>query len=1243
MRVLVMVLLSLLPLSSCDPGSKTLHINLSPSNHPTSPGYGKKLPLFYGSHMLQVDFLSKPEQAPSKASNFLLKVLNQARVKILGSARTQLQPHERLTLINSAPSPAPALSPKHHGKSKRPHHRSKHHRKIHLPISPTSFDPPQGQDCDEFSCSEPLTQAPFGSPCGCVFPMQVVIDLSVPPYQLFPRIAELEVEVAAGTYLKQSQVRIMAANASIRDPGWTSVAMDLVPLVEKFDNMTALLTYERFWQKKVPLDMSLFGDYQVIYVHYPGLPSSPPTLDESSASGPAGSHQYPFTANVPSSMRTQKMNARTIAVIALSAFMLVLVCSGVTCFLLKWRNSSERSATTIGPAFTSPVTKRSGFKSMKSSSLASSTSVSFVSTMATCPPTVKTFSLAELEVATEKFSSNRILGEGGFGRVYHGIMDDGSEAAIKLLTREDQSGDREFIAEVEMLSRLHHRNLVKLIGICVEKRTRCLVYELVRNGSVESHLHGADKSKAPLDWEARMKIALGAARGLAYLHEDSNPRVIHRDFKASNVLLEEDFTPKVSDFGLAREATEGSHHISTRVMGTFGYVAPEYAMTGHLLVKSDVYSYGVVLLELLSGRKPVYMSQSQGPENLVTWARPLLTSREGVQQLLDPSLCGNYDFHNVAKVAAIASMCVHTEASQRPFMGEVVQALKLICNDMDETCEDSYSQRDSSSGPDSDFKGDFGLEHSWCAGGTPRLTYGSASPFVTMEYCSGPMEEIERRHSSNTLNLMSSCSFLSMIPIDDKLIDSRTDVFEVLAKGFDVYWSFGDLTMSELVHSCLGVCTRMFKENIKSDVVFSGIVSLVRSEKHFPACLDDYNSFGLKNFKLIFGISIVLVVLILFIQLLIVLALLGRFVFAPLAVCGFLLNKLNQMLASVDYVEKFLRSQQQTLAPTRYSYTDIIALTSHFKEKLGQGGFGSVYKGRLPGDRLLAIKMLHSSKSNGEDFINEVSTIGRIHHVNVVKLIGFCSDGLERALVYEYMPNGSLDKYIFSSSNSNHKFSSEKLNEIALGVARGINYLHEGCDMQILHFDIKPHNILLDHNFNPKVSDFGLAKLYPRDYNLVTVSAVRGTLGYMAPELISRSFGVISYKSDVYSFGMLLLEMASGKRNVDPRAENSSQVYYPSLIYDKLNQIPGEIVHDTETDIVINETEKKLCLVGLWCIQIRPSDRPPMSKVVEMLEGDVDSLQMPPKPFLATSRPEPSTMSYLNSSQDDHTTISEDD
>ncbi|CAO2174353.1 unnamed protein product [Urochloa humidicola] len=253
--------------------------------------------------------------------------------------------------------------------------------------------------------------------------------------------------------------------------------------------------------------------------------------------------------------------------------------------------------------------------------------------------------------------------------------------------------------------------------------------------------------------------------------------------------------------------------------------------------------------------------------------------------------------------------------------------------------------------------------------------------------------------------------------------------------------------------------------------------------------------------------------------------------------------------------------------------------------------------------------MLGNSNCNGEEFISEVATIGKIHHVNVVRLVGFCSEETVRALIYEYMPRGSLDKYIFSSEKS---FSWDKLNEIAMGIARGINYLHQGCDMQIVHFDIKPHNILLDHNFVPKVADFGLAKLFPRDNSFVPQSAMRGTIGYIAPEMVSRSFGAVSTKSDVYSFGMLLLEMAGGRRNADPDAGSSSQAYYPSLVY---RQLTGEQVGEISEDVDMHELEKKLCVVGLWCIQMKPRDWPTMSEVIEMLEGGVDALQMPPRPF----------------------------
>ncbi|XP_030540077.2 rust resistance kinase Lr10-like [Rhodamnia argentea] len=316
-------------------------------------------------------------------------------------------------------------------------------------------------------------------------------------------------------------------------------------------------------------------------------------------------------------------------------------------------------------------------------------------------------------------------------------------------------------------------------------------------------------------------------------------------------------------------------------------------------------------------------------------------------------------------------------------------------------------------------------------------------------------------------------------------------------------------------------------------------------------------------------------------------------------------------LAMDQQVEEFLQSNNNFL-PIRYSYSNIKKITSGLKEKLGEGGYGSVFKGRLRSGRMVAVKILKKGKANGQDFISEVSTIGRIHHVNVVGLIGFCFEGSKQALVYDFMRNGSLDKHIFSQGQGS-SLDCKEVYEIALGVARGIEYLHRGCNMQILHFDIKPHNILLDEDFTPKVSDFGLARLYPTNYNTVSLTAARGTLGYMAPELVYKNLGSISYKADVYSFGKLLMEMASGRKNVDGVAECSGQIYFPSWIHDQLSaglDVPVEQVSEEDRRIV-----KKIIIVALWCIQLNPSDRPSMRKVLKMLEGGLEGLQVPPKPL----------------------------
>ncbi|XVF26973.1 hypothetical protein REPUB_Repub14bG0066500 [Reevesia pubescens] len=553
--------------------------------------------------------------------------------------------------------------------------------------------PPPNNDCTSVTCTEPLTYTPPGSPCGCVWPIQVKLRLGVAIYTFFPLVSELAQEIAASVRLNHSQVRIMGANAASQELKKSTVLINLVPREVNFDYTTALSISKKFWSRQVFIKASLFGPYEVVYVQYPGLPPSPPAASSSVSAiddGPYSGHNNhgqemkPLGVDVPRKKR-DGLTRSMIAVIILSSFSAFVVCLGIIWLILLKYGACVKEPEHIP---LSPAKQSGATRAVMQSSMSRAPSMSISSSGMTYTGLAKNFTLNDIERATNSFDASRVIGEGGFGIVYEGILDDGTAVAVKVLKREDQRGGQEFLAEVEMLIRLHHRNLVKLIGICTEDNIRCLVYELVPNGSLESHLHGVDKGTDPLDWSARMKIALGAARGLAYLHEDSSPRVIHRDFKSSNILLEHDFTPKVSDFGLARTALdEGNKCISTHVMGTFGYLAPEYAMTGHLLVKSDVYSYGVVLLELLTGRKPVDLSQPPGQENLVAWARPLLTAKEGLETVIDPAIKSDISFDSIAKVAAIASMCVQPEVSHRPFMGEVVQALKLVCNEFEEKKE----------------------------------------------------------------------------------------------------------------------------------------------------------------------------------------------------------------------------------------------------------------------------------------------------------------------------------------------------------------------------------------------------------------------------------------------------------------------------------------------------------------------------------------------------------------------------
>ena len=294
-------------------------------------------------------------------------------------------------------------------------------------------------------------------------------------------------------------------------------------------------------------------------------------------------------------------------------------------------------------------------------------------------------------------------------------------------------------------------------------------------------------------------------------------------------------------------------------------------------------------------------------------------------------------------------------------------------------------------------------------------------------------------------------------------------------------------------------------------------------------------------------------------------------------------------------------------------------MTKSFTHQLGQGGCGVGYKGSLPDGHLVAVKMLKELKGDDEQFMNEVASISTTSHVNIVTLLGFCVQGSKRALVYDYMTNGSLERFIFNKHlEEKNSLSWGKLFEIAVGIARGLEYLHRGCKTRIVHFDIKPHNILLDENFCPKISDFGLAKLSVQKESTISIGVARGTVGYIAPEVFSRQFGVVSSKSDVYSYGMMILEMVGSTRttNNNTNCESNDELYFPRWIYENLDQY---CLDASEMSMSDSEVVRKIIVVGLWCVQVMPIDRPSMSQVVEMLESDLKDLQLPSKPLTPSS------------------------
>ncbi|XP_052142958.1 LEAF RUST 10 DISEASE-RESISTANCE LOCUS RECEPTOR-LIKE PROTEIN KINASE-like 2.1 isoform X1 [Oryza glaberrima] len=447
------------------------------------------------------------------------------------------------------------------------------------------------------------------------------------------------------------------------------------------------------------------------------------------------------------------------------------------------------------------------------------------------------------------------------------------------------------------------------------------------------------------------------------------------------------------------------------------------------------------------------------------------------------------------------------------------------------------------------------------------------------------------------------CSQVIVVPVNGSILNSSNQSAlpsggygQVLNKGFDLAWNSRKDDQCNKCEQSRGYCSysqnRIFLGCLCSDGKVGSQSQDCRSASR------DSSLERRKKLYIIAGTSSVLLLCLLY--------------FA----CLFSLKKYRHRRISkgTPRIESFLQ-RNGTLHPKRYTYTEVKRMTKSFAEKLGHGGFGAVYKGNLSDGRQVAVKMLKDSKGDGEEFINEVASISRTSHVNVVSLLGFCLHRSKRALIYEYMPNGSLERYAFrKNSKGELSLTWEKLFDVAVGIARGLEYLHRGCSTRIVHFDIKPHNILLDQEFCPKISDFGMAKLCANKESIVSIAGARGTIGYIAPEVYSKQFGAITSKSDVYSYGMMILEMVGAReRNIDANSESSSH-YFPQWIYEHLDEY---CISSSEIDGETTELVRKMVVVALWCIQVVPTNRPTMTRVVEMLEGSTGGLELPPKVLLS--------------------------
>ncbi|XP_056687946.1 uncharacterized protein [Spinacia oleracea] len=979
------------------------------------------------------------------------------------------------------------------------------------------------------------------------------------------------------------------------------------------------------------------------------------------------------------------------------------------------------------------------------------------------------FDLTTIQKATDNFSADKKLGEGGFGEVYKGKLEDGRFIAIKRLSSHSKQGIAEFKTEVVLVAKLQHRNLVKLLGFCLSGKEKILVYEFLPNMSLDRFLSDPTKRES-LNWKTRFTIIEGIARGLLYLHEDSRLKIVHRDLKPSNILLDEAMNPKITDFGIAKLfGVDQTQDNTERIVGTFGYMAPEYLLTGQFSVKSDVYAFGIIVLELVSGLRNRFSRQQKVEESLLYRAWRLWN--EGIPlKLTDPTFGSDFPAEEMAKCIHISLLCVQEDAAKRPRMASIVGALNgesitlpsptplhflsdFIGNGIKEY---ELAQCDHALGVTEIFTELSPRNMSFCCSlSQPNLFLFSLLLIViviviTIHNPNAAADDSEDSHgyvyalcpsmetvsptSNYQINLNTTLSFLSSNSTG-KTRFYNTTVGSGDSKIYGLFFCRLDVTDS-VCQNCVSLAIRALttrcpgkKESIVwyfdqcvtrySDTPFLGTMhdtpmipmwnrensldvwnvtsnmtgfmhvlmntmnsaadnatggssdsKFATEEATFPdnltslntiytlaectadislvecrSCLrstignitelcnvkagctlmcpncniryDTYPFYGDAvadssrrspvpvfpgtNSKFIRRKQTILIG-----------AITGAALAVTLvfAVMIFLCKRKSKETYKADD-----SSDIETMESLKYRFRRIRSATNNFSEnkKLGEGGFGEVFKGKLECGQEIAVKRLSMNSRQGTaEFKTEVLLVARLQHRNLVKLLGFCVSKKEKLLVYEYLPNLSLDQFLHDPTKC-ATLDWETRFKIICGIARGLLYLHEDSRLKIIHRDLKLSNVLLDKDMNPKISDFGMARLFGADETQGNTNKIAGTFGYMAPEYVIT--GHYSVKSDVYSFGIIVLEIISGQRNKFTRVDSEdgeSLVHRAWRLWNE--EIAMELVDKAIENAFLCEEAAKCIHIGLLCIQEDAARRPRMASVVAALSGDAIVLPTPTPP-----------------------------